>query len=111
MSRNLAVTNDRPLAQRTGMAVIPTIDVAPLFGSASGERDATDAAIMQAAETVGFMVVRGLPASLPIDEASRRALLRLFALPAAEQRRLWRQKFAPAHANVYRGWFPLQDGH
>ena len=43
--------------------------------------------------------------------ASRRALLRLFDLPAGETRKLWRQKFDPAHRNVYRGWFPLQNGH
>jgi isopenicillin N synthase-like dioxygenase len=24
---------------------------------------------------------------------------------------LWRQKFDAGHANVYRGWFPLQEGH
>ena len=29
----------------------------------------------------------------------------------ARSRKLWRQKFDPARPNVYRGWFPLQDGH
>ena len=38
-------------------------------------------------------------------------MLRLFALPEAERRKLWRQKFAPQQPNVYRGWFPLQEGH
>src|SRR4029077_617061 len=33
-----------------------------------------------------------------------------FDLGAEGVRPLWRQKFAPAHRNVYRGWFPLQRG-
>ena len=57
------------------------------------------------------MTICGLPPEVPIDPASRRALLRLFDLPAGETRRLWRQKFDPTHRNVYRGWFPLQNGH
>lgn len=90
--------------------MIPRIDIAPLFTPAPPRRAATDAAIMAAAQTVGFMTVCGLPADVPIGAADRRALLRLFDLPAAETRALWRQKFDPVHRNVYRGWFPLQDG-
>ena len=47
---------------------------------------------------------------MPIDRASRCELLRLFHLPEREIRPLWRKKFDPSHANVYRGWFPLQKG-
>ena len=89
---------------------IPLIDIGPLFGAASLDRDLTDQAIMAAAATSGFMVVRGLPPDVPAGRAARADLLRLFQLPEHESRKLWRQKFAPAHPNVYRGWFPLQTG-
>jgi isopenicillin N synthase-like dioxygenase len=90
--------------------VVPRIDIAALFTGSQAARDETDAAIIRAAGEVGFMVVCGLPPDAPIDAQSRRALLRLFDLPGAETRKLWRQKFDPSHRNVYRGWFPLQNG-
>src|SRR5580704_19018154 len=89
---------------------IPFIDIGPLFGAASLDRELTDQAIMAAAATPGFMVVRGLPPDVPAGRAARADLLRLFQLPEHETRKLWRQKFDPAHPNVYRGWFPLQTG-
>jgi len=89
---------------------IPLIDTTPLFATPSLERDLTDRAIMAAAATSGFMVVRGLPPDVPAGSAARADLLRLFQLPEQETRKLWRQKFDPAHPNVYRGWFPLQTG-
>jgi isopenicillin N synthase-like dioxygenase len=89
---------------------IPCIDISPLFGGQSRERDLTDQAIMMAAATPGFMIVRGLAAEVPAGAAARADLLRVFQLPPAETRQLWRQKFDPAHPNVYRGWFPLQTG-
>jgi isopenicillin N synthase-like dioxygenase len=57
------------------------------------------------------MVINGFPADVPIGSAARSELLRLFQLPEHETRKLWRQKFDPAHPNVYRGWFPLQTGY
>ena len=89
---------------------IPLIDIGPLFGGSSRERELADQAIMAAAATPGFMVVRGLPPGVPFGAAVRTDLLRIFRLPEDETRRLWRQKFNPMHANVYRGWFPLQKG-
>jgi isopenicillin N synthase-like dioxygenase len=89
---------------------IPFIDIGTLFGSSSRARDLTDQAIMAAAASPGFMVVGGLPADIPAGRAIRADLLRLFQLPETETRKLWRQKFDPAHPNVYRGWFPLQSG-
>jgi isopenicillin N synthase-like dioxygenase len=91
--------------------MIPTIDIASLFAGPSPERDRADAAIAVAASDIGFMLVGNLPASVPIAPAQLQELKRVFALPAAEQRRLWRQKFAPENSNVYRGWFPGQEGH
>ncbi len=89
---------------------IPFIDIETLFGASSDARDRTDQAIMAAADSPGFMVVRGLPSDVPQGRAARAELLRLFQLPENETRKLWRQKFDPAHPNVYRGWFPLQKG-
>lgn len=94
--------------------MIARIDVSPLFAGSAAARAAVDAAIVAAASGDGFMTIHGLPVSLtpdlPSDAGHRRALLRLFDLPPAVTRDLWRQKFDPAHRNVYRGWFPLQNG-
>src|SRR5262249_33523132 len=90
--------------------MIPVIDIAPLFGPSGAARDAADRAILAAAAESGFMTVRNLPSEIPYGAAARGALLRIFTLPEAEIRKLWRQKFAPARPNLYRGWFPLQDG-
>ena len=69
-----------------------------------------DRAIMAAAAESGFMVVHGFPVDIQAGAAVRADLLRILGLPEDEIRKLWRQKFAPAHANIYRGWFPLQTG-
>lgn len=90
--------------------MVPRIDISSLFTQSAAERANTDDAIIRAAADPGFMTVCGLPPGTPIDAPSRRALLRIFELPAAETRLLWRQKFDPGHRNIYRGWFPLQDG-
>ena len=90
--------------------MIPTIDVSPLFGPASPARDAVDRAILEAAAGAGFMAVTGLPADVPHGPAVRAELLRLFRLPEEVKRRLWRRKFDAGQPNVYRGWFPLQNG-
>src|ERR1051325_9164781 len=90
--------------------MIPRIDISSLFEAASPGRAEIDAAIMAAASDSGFMTVCGLPADIPMGPGARRSVLRLFDLPAAETRTLWRQKFDPGHRNVYRGWFPLQNG-
>ena len=89
---------------------IPVIDVSALFLSEAADRARTDAAILRAAAMPGFFLARNLPRAVPIDRASRLELLRLFDLPEREIRPLWRKKFDPSHANVYRGWFPLQAG-
>ena len=89
---------------------IPLVDISPLFVGPSRERSLADQAIMAAAASPGFMTVRGLASDVPAGAAVRADLLRLFQLAPAETRKLWRQKFDPAHPNVYRGWFPLQTG-
>lgn len=92
-----------------GRSMIPLIDVSSLFGPPSAARDATDRAIMQAAQGAGFMSVTGLDGHVPVGAAVRADLLRLFALDDAAKRLLYRQTFDPARSNVYRGFFPLQN--
>ena len=57
---------------------IPLIDIGPLFGMRSFERDLIDQAIIAAAATSGFMVVGRLPPDVPAGRAARADLLRLF---------------------------------
>lgn len=90
---------------------IPALDISALFGAHSAERDRTDSALRRAASDQGFLIVTGLPPAVPLGPAARRVLLRVFELPQAERRRLWRRKFEPTNANVYRGWFPVQPGN
>jgi isopenicillin N synthase-like dioxygenase len=90
---------------------VPVIDVAPLFGPTGAVRDALDRAILCAARDIGFLAIIGLPPTVPLGRESRSALLRIFELEPAELRALWRRKFEPRNANVYRGWFPLQPGN
>ncbi len=90
--------------------MIPSIDVSELFNPQSPARDATDAAILNAASRSGFMTIVGLPPAVPSGKAVRNGLLRIFALPDHEKRKLYRRKFDPTRPNVYRGWFPLTAG-
>ncbi len=90
--------------------LIPTVDVGALFAADPQARAATDRAIMDAAVGSGFMLIHAVPQQVPTGKQVRADLLRLFHLPAASLEPLWRQKFAPAHPNVYRGWFVLQRG-
>jgi isopenicillin N synthase-like dioxygenase len=85
---------------------IPVIDISALFGPPGKERDAVDAAILAAASGIGFLLIKSPQLHLPLE-----ALLRIFDLPGEVTRLLWRQKFKPDQGNVYRGWFPLQNGH
>jgi isopenicillin N synthase-like dioxygenase len=93
------------------MQSIPRIDIGPLFCDDSAAQADVDQAIQIAAKSAGMMVVSGLPLRAALDESNRRALLRIFSLPESEIRKLWRWNFDKGRPNVYRGWFPLQDGH
>lgn len=86
------------------MTGIPIIDIAPLFG---GDTQSADARIAGAAFESGFMVVTGHPSGLGVGPVERERLLRLFDLPMAKQRPLWKRNFAPENPHLYRGWFPL----
>jgi isopenicillin N synthase-like dioxygenase len=88
---------------------IPQIDIAPLFGEAGRSRNAVDDAIMAAAREIGFMTVTGLPGNA-LSPALRKKLLAVFALPDDKKLAMSRRAFVPGNPNVYRGWFPLQQG-
>jgi len=94
----------------SGAPRIPLLDAGALFGPDTPERRATDAAIQRAARETGFLTLTGLPDDAPLGRAARAELLRLFDLPEAEKRRLWRRKSAPENPNVYRGYFPIEAG-
>jgi isopenicillin N synthase-like dioxygenase len=91
-------------------ASIPAIPVGALFSGSGAARDRCDAALLDAAATAGFLTVTALPAEIAPTDAVRADLKRIFAADEAVRRRLWRRKFAPQHANIYRGWFPAQGG-
>ncbi|HEV2284966.1 MAG TPA: 2OG-Fe(II) oxygenase family protein [Steroidobacteraceae bacterium] len=91
--------------------MVPTVDVAPLFAGGQAARAAVDARIAAAAAETGFLSIVGLGAQAPLGPAARAALLAIFALEPQAQRRLWRRKFAPGNANLYRGFFPAQPGN
>lgn len=89
---------------------LPVIDIAALFGADLAARDHVDAAITKAAYFEGMLSLTGLPDWAIATPELRRNLLRIFSLPEKEVRQLWRWNFDPARPNVYRGWFPLQNG-
>src|SRR5258706_3744218 len=91
--------------------MVPLLDIAALFEGPSPRRTEADRQVRDAATSIGFLMMSGLPAEFPLGPAARRRLLRVFDLPPSEIAKLWRQNFAPAQPNVYRGWFPLQAGH
>ncbi len=90
--------------------MIPIIDITPLFRGPETDRATCDAAILEAATGIGFLQITGPADLLPATAETRRDLLRLFALPQPSLHRLTRARFAPANPNVYRGFFPLQEG-
>ena len=91
------------------MEQIPVIDIDPLFTEDAQGRAAVDAAITQAAHDIGFMTVVGHPGTLKVGASERAVMLKLFEIPHAEQRPLWKRNFAPENPILYRGWFPLES--
>jgi isopenicillin N synthase-like dioxygenase len=92
-------------------AAVPTIDIGALSDPAGSARNATDAAIIAAAQSVGFMSIVGLPEQVPLGPSARADLLRIFDLEPRVLQSLWRRKFEPRNPNLYRGWFPVQPGN
>ncbi len=90
--------------------MFPTVDIGPLFDGGADARAAADTAIAAAASQMGFLAVRNWPGELGAGAEARAKLLTLFELSEQEQRKLWRWNFDSTHPNVYRGWYPLQEG-
>jgi isopenicillin N synthase-like dioxygenase len=90
--------------------MIPCIDIAPLFAPQPAALNAADRAILTAAREIGFITVTGLPGDV-LAAATRKRLLALFTLPEPKKRAMCRRSFVAENPNLYRGWFPLQDGH
>ena len=91
------------------MDQIPIIDIGPLFSEDMAGRAAVDAAITQAAHDIGFMTIMGHPDTLQVGPRERALMLKLFEIPYAEQRPLWKRNVAPENPILYRGWFPLES--
>ena len=89
---------------------IPRIDVSALFTGDRAMQRTVDAAVYDAATSVGFLVIEGLPASANLTIERREFLLGVFSLPDKEIRKLWLWNFDHGQKNIYRGWFPLQNG-
>ena len=92
------------------MRAVPALDAEILFGAESAARRDVDATLARAARELGFLTLENLPPDVPLGADCRRSLLRIFELPEAEQRALWRASWAPENPNVYRGLFPLEAG-
>jgi len=91
--------------------MVPRIDIGALLHDADGARTAVDAQLAAAAADIGFLSVVGLAGAVPLGPRARAELLAIFSLDQAARARLWRRKFAPAHPNIYRGYFPPQPGN
>jgi len=89
---------------------IPTISAADLLSGDVQLQSAADQSIAMAARDTGFFLLGDLPAWAHLDVAQRQTLLRIFSLPESLLKRLWLRKFEASQPNIYRGWFPLQNG-
>lgn len=77
-----------------------------MFGGAGQERARVDAAVGEAASTIGVLVVTGPAELVPCEAGTRAGLLAPFDLAPEQKRRLWRRSYAPENPSVYRGWSP-----
>jgi isopenicillin N synthase-like dioxygenase len=87
------------------MSLGPAIAVDHLAVGPSRLRDRADDVLRSAAESIGVLRLRTTAGWLPTAD-TRDRLLDVFGLPAEQQQALWRQRWAPDHPNVYRGWNP-----
>ena len=89
---------------------IPTISAGDLLSGERQDQRAADQAIALAAQHTGFLLLGDLPTWAYLDATQRQSLLRIFSLPEDVLKRLWLRKFEASQPNIYRGWFPLQNG-
>jgi len=91
----------------TDAPAIPVIDIAALFGGASPQRAHADEAVAAACRDVGFLVVTGLPHDFRFSGPLVRGILSFFRMDEGKRLPLARRKYAPAHSNIFRGYFPV----
>ena len=84
---------------------IEVVDIDPLAEGSARARAGAERALGAAAESLGFLAIAGDAVRRVTAPARRAELLRIFALPAAEKRRLTNRKHAPENDNCYRGFF------
>ena len=86
--------------------MVPLIDISPLFGPPSPNRNSAYRAIAAAANESGFLTIAGPSELVPTAASTRDAMLAVFALRDTSQHALWRNFYEPSNANIYRGWSP-----
>lgn len=89
--------------------MINKIDISSLYSRSSPQRDKVDEILFSSACDLGFIKIYGIPNGV-IANNFLKNLLRIFDLPEKNKRKLYRWNFEKSNSNVYRGWFPLQNG-
>ena len=89
--------------------MIKNINITSLYGQECRERENTDRLIFKAANEIGFLKISGIQ-NFNFNKIKREVLLSIFNLPDKNKKKLYRWYFRNSNKNVYRGWFPLQNG-
>ena len=89
--------------------MIDKIDISPLYGNDPIEKQNTDKMIFSAANKIGFAKITGVK-SYNFTNVKKQLLLSIFNLHENKKKKLCRWYFENSNKNVYRGWFPLQNG-
>ena len=84
----------------------PEIDVSPLFGPPSPEREGVDVRVLQAMTVTGMMTITGLPCDVRLDVALRRGILGLFGGLAVAMEAFTRNTRDPLRPLSRRGGCP-----
>ena len=89
--------------------MLKKIDISSLYFDHSDDHKEVDNLLYSAASELGFAKITGIP-NLVLSKKIRKKLLSIFDLPDEIKRKLYRWNFNKSNKNIYRGWFPVQDG-
>ena len=89
--------------------MINKIDISSLFREKSDLRDKVDKMLFSSACNLGFLKIYGIPNKI-LEKSYLKDLLAIFNISEKDKRKLYRWNFENSNSNVYRGWFPLQNG-
>ena len=81
--------------------MIPIIDISSLYGKSCINRDKVNQSLIDAATSIGFAQIKGIPNILLSIEV-REKLLSIFLLSNKEKRKLFRWNFEKKNKNIYR---------